>query len=165
MKVNFRYISEYNSEYSQRKAELIEYILDKDYGSTISFEKCAKILCYNIENEKELKKFRNTMSRIKNFLIEKGYILKTISNVGYYILKPKQISSYCYHTYIRRTENLLNKSNKILNYVETINLSDIRKEELNNIKDLNSDLISELDLVVENSNYYNKKSYYDNLED
>jgi len=165
MKVNFRYDTGKNTEYNQRIAELVELILDMDYGETISHNKCASILHYNIENEKEKSKFQSTMSRVKNFLIDYGYVLKSIIGVGYYILKPKQISGYCYHTYIKRTENLLNKSGRILNHVAQSELSDIRKEEYNNVCDLNLDVTNAIDTTIENSEYYDKKSYYDNLED
>lgn len=165
MKINFRYTGEYQSEYSQRIGELVEYILEQDYGTTIPFERCANYLHYNIEDEKEFKEFKNTMARVKNFLIDKGYVLKSITGVGYYILKPKQISGYCYHTYIRRTENLLNKSSRILSHVETHELSEIRKEEYDNVCDLNSDITNVIDTTIEKSKYYSRKSYYDNLED
>lgn len=165
MKPNLRYDSRYNSEYKQRIQELVEYVTGLNYGETISFEKAASILHYNIEDEKELKKFRSTMARVKNILIDYGYILKTITNVGYYILKPKQISGYCYHTYIRRTENLLEKSSRILLHTETVNLSPARKEEHDNVRSLNAALINVIDTTIENSSYYNKKNYYDNLED
>lgn len=165
MKPNFRYTGEYKSEYNQRIAELIEYILDQDYGVTISFEKCASYLHYNIEDEHENKKFKSTMGRVKNFLIDKGYVLKSIPGVGYYILKPKQISGYCYHTYIKRTENLLGKSGRILSHVAQSELSEIRKEEYDNLCDLNFDVTNAIDSTIENSKYYSKKNYYDNLDD
>ena len=165
MKVNFRYDTGRNTEYAQRIAELVEIILDMNYGDTVSINKCASTLHYNIEDEKEKKKFQSTMSRVKNYLIDYGYVLKSIVGVGYYILKPKQISGYCYHTYIRRTENLLNKSGRILNHVAQSELSDIRKEEYNNVCDLNLDVTNAIDTTIENSEYYDKKSYYDNLED
>lgn len=165
MKPNFRYEGEYNSEYSQRKSEVIEYILNKNYGDTISLDTLANMLHYNIEIEEEKRKFKTMMSKIKNILINYGYVLKTIAGIGYYILKPKQISGYCYHTYIRRTTNLLEKSARILQHTDTSSLSDIRKEEYNNVKDLNLDVTNAIDTTIENSNYYNKKSYYDSLED
>ena len=154
MKMNFRYEGEYNSEYGQRKSEVIEYILNKKYGETISFDTLAHILHYNLEDEKENRKFKTMMSKIKNILINYGYILK-----------PKQISGYCYHTYIRRTTNLLDKSSRILKYTDTTELSDMRKEEYDNMIDLNLDLTNAIDTTIENSNYYNKKTYYDNLKD
>jgi len=165
MKVNFRYDTERNTEYKQRMAELIETILEMNYGETIGFNKCASILHYNIEDEHEKRKFRSTMSRVRNFLIDYGYVLKNITGVGFYILKPKQISGYCYHTYIRNTENLLNKSSRILRHVEQNELSGIRKEEYHNVCDLNKDVINAIDTTIEKSQYWNNKKYYDNLED
>lgn len=165
MKVNFRYTGEYKSEYSQRIAELIEYILDQEYGATIGFEKCAKFLHYNIENEKELKKFKSTMSRVKNFLIDKGYVLKTVVGVGYYILKPKQISGYCYHTYIRKTENLIAKSQRILNHTDKTELSEIRMKEYSELKGLNERVGAKIEDTIMVSDYYKNKNYYDELED
>ena len=165
MKINFRYDTGRNTEYNQRIAELIDMILELGYGSTISKYKCASVLHYNIDNEKEKKKFLSTMSRVKNFLIDYGYVLKGIAGVGYYILKPKQISGYCYHTYIRKTETLLNKSERILNHVEQNELSDIRKQEYFNVCDLNMVITSVIDTTIKNSEYYHKKNEYDNLED
>ena len=105
------------------------------------------------------------MARVKNILIDYGYVLKTIVNVGYYILKPKQISGYCYHTYMRRTENLLEKSNRILQHTETYRLSTDRKKEYNEVCDLNADLITNIENTIEGSNYYHNKNHYDSLED
>ena len=165
MKKDFRYKGEYKSEYLQRKQEVIEYILDKEYGDTISFNTLAHMLRYNIEIEEEKRKFKSMMMKIKTILIKKGYVLKTISGVGYYILKPKQISGYCYHTYIRKTTNLLNKSAEILSHTDTSELSDIRREEYDNVVNLNADVTNAIETTIENSIYYNKKSQYDNLQD
>jgi len=165
MKVNFRYDSGYDSEYKQRIQEIVEFILSKNYGDTITNTEASKILKYNIYDETELKKYKNTMCRVKNFLIDYGYVLKSIVGIGYYILKPKQISGYCYHTYVLRTENLLNKSARILSHVDTSELSENRMEELNDVKDLNLDVTNAIDTTIENSRYFDKKSFYDNLED
>ena len=165
MKPNFRYDSSYQSEFKQKIQETVEYILERNYGDTISFNTLGKLLHYNIYDEVENKKFKSTMGRVKNFLIDKGYVLKSIPGVGYYILKPKQISGYCYHTYIKRTENLLEKSDRILSHVAQSELSEIRKEEYENVCDLNSDVINAIDSSIENSKYFNRKNYYDNLED
>jgi hypothetical protein len=166
MKKNFRYESSYESEYKQRIQEVIEYILDEcKWGQTIPFEKLANMLHYNIEDEQENKKFKSTMARIKNYLIDYGYVLKSVTGVGYYILKPKQISGYCYHTYIRKTENLLNKSARILQHTRKSELSEIRMEEYNNVVDLNFDVTNAIDSTIESSKYYAKKNIYDNLED
>lgn len=165
MKKNYRYEGEYRSSKEQGKQEVIEYILDKEKGSTIEFDKLAKMLGYNLEDEKEKRKFKSRMGVIKNFLIDKGYVLKSITGVGYYILKTKHISSYCYHTYIRKTENLLNKSARILGHAQWGELDEIRREEYNNVKELNMDVEGAILNTIESSRYYKKKNYYDSLED
>jgi hypothetical protein len=165
MKKNFIYESSYQSEYKQRIQEAIEYILTLKYGDTIPFEKLGHILHYNIEDEKENKKFKSTMGRVKNFLIDKGYVLKTITGIGYYILKPKQISSYCYRTYISKTQNLLDKSNRILMHTETFELSKDRKEEYDDVLELNTNVNKAIEEQIITSPYYANKNYYNSLED
>lgn len=165
MKQQFKYEYERESEYKYKKQEVIQYILDKKYGDTIYSKDLAKILGFNLENTKENDKYRTQMGRIKNVLIEYGYVLKSINGVGYYILKPKQISGYCYHAYIRRTENLLGKSAKILAHTEVSELSEIRREEYNNVCDLNIDTNNAIATTIENSEYYKKRNIYDNLND
>ena len=165
MQLDSRYDSRYNSEYKQRIQELVEYILDKNYGETISNEECSHILHYNIDNEDELKKYKSTMGRVKNFLIDYGYVLKSISGIGYYILKPKQIAGHCYRTYIRRTMDLLDKSDRILKHTDKSELSDIRREEFDNVENLNERVNDGIWNTIESSGYYNRKAYYDSLED
>lgn len=164
-RINYRYEGQYNSKYKERISDVVEYILDKDYGQTIEFEILANMLHYNIEVEEENKKFKSTMARIKNILIDYGYVLKSVTGVGYYILKPKQISGYCYHTYIRRTTNLLDKSARILNHTQHSLLSQDRKEEYDNVCELNLDTANAIQSTIENSKYYNRKIYYDSLKD
>ena len=164
-RINFRYEGQYNSEYKQRISETVEYVLDREYGETIETATLANLLHYNIETEEEFKKFKSTMNRVKNILINYGRVLKSITGVGYYILKPKQISGYCYHTYIRKTTNLLEKSARILNHTQHSLLSDVRKEEYNNVVDLNMDTAMAIENTIENSRYYDRKAYYDSLQD
>ena len=162
---NKRYDSKYNSEYKERIAELIEYILNKKYGEIISHKEASNILKYNIEIEKEFKRYQAQMIKIKNFLIDYGYMLKGIAGVGYYILTPKQIAGHCYRTYIVKTQRLLEKSNKILINTDISELSEIRKEEHDNILKLNNNLNNNIDKVIQTSGYYNRKEYYNNLKD
>ena len=61
-----RYDSRYNSEYKERIQEAVEYILDKEYGSTVRFEELAKLLHYNIDYDQEFKKFKSKTSNIRN---------------------------------------------------------------------------------------------------
>lgn len=160
-----RYDSRYDSKYKYEIQEAIEYILSFKYGDTIQFEKLAKILKFNIEDETEKRKFKNQMSRIKNFLIEYGYILKSVVGVGYYILKPQHISGYCYHTYIRRTLNLLEKSGKILKHVDTWSISNIRKQEHKQVSLLNENTMIAINNADATSDYKKHKSEYDLLKD
>lgn len=161
MEVNYRY----STKREDQIRDAVEFILEKDYDTTIEFGKLAEIMHYNIEDEVEEKRFKNTMARVKNILIDHGYILKTITGVGYYILKPKHISSYCYRTYVDRTKLLLEKSERILKHVDRTELSDVRKKEHSQMQDLNQQLYGEIGLVVEGSDYGRNRHYYNNLKD
>lgn len=164
--MNYRYNGEYeNTSKRQYIQEAVEFILSKERGSTINNYELAKILNYNIDDDEELKKFKSTMGRIKNFLIDYGYVIKSISGVGYYILKSKQIAGHCYHTYIRKSEKLLNKSERVLNHIDTSELSSVRVKERREVLDLNNDLKTNYENTVNNSSYIKNKSDYDLLED
>lgn len=145
--------------------ELIQFILTKDFGETIDNEKCAKILKINLNDEEQFKKYKSIMGRIKKNLIDYGYILKTVSGIGYYIMKPKEISSYCYRKYMTGTIKLLDKSEHILECTKTDELSQVRTEEYNNVCNLNKSLKDEIFSSIRQSGYYRRKQYYDNLED
>lgn len=159
--VNYRY----RTKNEERIKDAVDYILDKDYGSTILFGTLAEIMRFNIQDEQEEKRFKSVMGRVKNILVDSGYILKTITGVGYYILKPKHISSYCYRTYVDRTKRLLEKSERVLKHVDQTELSDIRKKEHSEMTDLNRELYGEIGLVVEASEYGKNRAYYNSLED
>jgi hypothetical protein len=160
--VNFRYK---NTKNENRIKDAVDYILDKEYGSTILFGQLADIMRYNIQDEQEERRFKSTMNKVRNILVDSGYILKIITGVGYYILKPKHISSYCYRTYVDRTKRLLEKSERVLKHVDQTELSDERKKEHAEMTDLNQQLYGEIGLVVEGSEYGKKRAYYDSLED
>ena len=159
--VNYRY----STKNENRIKDAVDYILDKDYGSTIPFGLLADIMRYNIEDEQEEKKFKSTMGRVKNILVDSGYILKTITGIGYYILKPKHISSYCYRTYIDRTKRLLEKSERVLQHVDRTELSDIRKKEHEEMSELNREMYGDIGLIVESSEYGKNRAYYNSLKD
>lgn len=161
MEVNYRYAT----KREEQIRDAVEYILDKDYDTTIEFGELAEIMRFNIENEQEEKRFKSTMSRVKNILIDHGYILKTIIGIGYYILKPKHISSYCYRTYVDKTKVLLEKSERILSHIDKTELSDIRKKEQAEMYELNQQLYGEIGLIVEGSDYGKNRYHYDSLKD
>jgi len=161
----FRYEQERDSAKKQYKQEAIEYILSFNYGETVMHEELSKILHYNINDEKEYKKYKLMMQVIKNYLIEKGYILKSISGLGYYILKPSQVSKHCYRTYILKAGRTFDKSEFVLDHVDKTELNDIRLEEINNIMELNKQLIDNTWKSIQESTYYSRKDAYDNSED
>lgn len=165
MKQEFRYVGENDSKKKQNIAECIEYILSKQRGDTMSTETLANLLGYNIDDEKEYRKFKSTMLRVKNILIDYGYVIKSISGVGYYILKSKQIAGYCYHTYILKTERLLEKSDRILTHTDKTELNEIRTQEWNDVNKLNGDVYEAIDDAINVSDYWKNKENYDKLND
>lgn len=164
MNYNFRYQGEYESKKKQNIQEAIEYILDKDYGSTLLHQDLARILQYNIDDEDEFQKYKSVMSRVKNFLLKYGYVLKGISGVGFYILKPEQISGHCYRTYVKKAARLYDKSDYILHNVDKGKLNTVRIQELQDMIDLNKELIENAWNTVKESPYYSRMDYYNSLE-
>jgi hypothetical protein len=105
------------------------------------------------------------MGRIKNFLLQYGFVLKGISWIGYYILKPSQVSKHCYRTYIKSASRLFDKSAYVLDRTEKVQLNDDRLEEINNMISLNQQLISNMRNTIQESAYYSRMDYYDSLEE
>lgn len=161
---NFRYEGTYESKKKQNIQEVVEFILEQNFGTTVSDTDLAKILRYNIADEEEYHKYKTIMSRVRNFLLQYGYVLKSISGIGYYILKPAQISSHCYKTYVKRASRLYDKSSYILDRVDQTELSKDRKEELESMMKLNKQLIDNVWNTISESKYYSRKDYYDSLE-
>lgn len=165
MKEDLRYVGEYNSKKNQNIGEVIEYVLSFNYGTTLENTVLGKMLGYNIDNEEEFKKYKSTMSRIRNILIDYGYVLKGVPGVGYYILKPSQVSNHCYRNYIKRAGRTLDKSVYILEHTDKTELNVDRMEELNNLVQLNKEIVDNMWENIRESAYYSRKDYYDSLED
>ena len=144
---------------------MCEYILNKKYGETVFHEDLSKILKYNIEDEEEKKKYKAIMARVKNFLLQYGYVLKGIGGIGYYILKPYQISKHCYRTYIKSASRMYDKSAYILDRTDERELNGERAKELKSMIDLNAQLIENARKTIVESAYYSRKDYYDSLEE
>lgn len=159
---NYRYS---NTKLKERIQECVNYIMSKNYGETVLDTDLSKILKFNLDNVEDYKKYKRIMQRIKSFLTNYSYVLKGISHVGYYILKPQQISGYCYRQYVTKTSTLLDKSEKILNHVDNTKFSNDRNEELDNMIALNKDVKDKIWDAITESGYYNRKDYYDSLED
>ena len=165
MKQDFRYEQERDSKKRLDIQEVVEYILNRKYGETLLHEDLAKLLRYNIEDEEEYYKYKAMMARVKRFLIQYGYILKGIGGIGYYILKPSQISRHCYKTYIKSCSRMYDKSLYILERTDKSELNDDRQQEIGFLMDLNKELIEKTERIITESPYYSRKTYYDNLED
>ena len=165
MNNDFRYQGEYDSKKKQNIQETVEFILNKNYGTTIIHEELAGILGYNMENEDEFKKYKSVMARIKNFILQYGYVLKGISGIGYYILKPTQVSNHCYRTYVKKASRLYDKSAYILDKTDKSNMDDFRLEEIENMMKLNKQLIDNSWNTIKASPYYSRKEYYNSLQD
>lgn len=165
MKTDFVYTQEKDSKKMRYKQEVIEYILSLNYGEMITHKELSNMLHYNIDDEVEYKRYKLMMGSIKKFLLTKGRILKGITGIGYYILKPKQASQYCFRTYIQSASRLYDKSSYILDKIDTTEMSDVRLEEIQNMISLNNELIEKVGGVIDNSAYYSRKNYYDSLKD
>lgn len=161
MEINFKRSSKNESKYSN----VCKYILDKEYGDVVDFKTLAKMFEIDLIEDSDWKKLQNRMKQVKNILIDYGIVLKNVIGVGYYILKPKQISSYCYRTYVEKSKNLLDKSERILKNVDKKELSEVRKKEHKEMQEFNKKLVKEVDLVEEYSEYAKNKTYYNSLED
>lgn len=157
----------YKSEFRVKdsKKEVERYILSKNYGETVTNATLASFLGLDLDNDKQRNKYKYIMSKIKNKLIDHGYVLKGISGVGYYILKPQQMAGHCYKTYIQKTMNILDKSHRVLSNTDTLNLTGDRAEEYEAVVELNDKLSETIYNTTIGSRYYDRKSYYDNLRE
>lgn len=141
--------------------ETVEYILDNfSYGDTITDDDLCYRLGYNIEITEEFKKYKSMMQKIKEELMTFNYILKSISHVGYYILKPEHIVGHCYNTYVKRSQRTLDKSLKVSCHIDKTNLSENRLEEIENFRDLNAQLVNNMEELINNSKYFDRLQIY-----
>lgn len=155
------YKSEFRVKDAQKEVE--KYILSKNYGETITNETLAGFLGLDLDNEKQKYKYKNIMCKIKNKLIDYGYVLRGVSGVGYYILKPQHIAGHCYKTYIRRTMNLLDKSERVLTHTDKDILKGDRIEEYGAVVELNNKLSKTIYDTTIGSRYYNRMEHYNSL--
>lgn len=58
---------------------------------------------------------------------------------------------------------MYNYSTEILNNLDKRNLTDVRIQEYNEVKELNSTLKNTTTNIIEESKYYSRKDYYDSL--
>jgi hypothetical protein len=134
------------------------------YGEIIPDSMLSNLLVYNISDEKQYYQYLAMMAKIRNKLIVSGIILRRIKN-GYYVMKPSQISRYCYRRNVTKAHNIIKKGKYILENVDESDMSKDRIEELENMRYLSHELDAQMEQIIESSKYYSRKDYYDSLED
>lgn len=154
--VNFRY----NSKNELLIKDICDYILTKEYGETVTSREMARKIGLNLEFEDHIKLFRRLMGKVRNILIDRSYILKPVGGIGYYILKPNQIASYTYRTYITKPQKSYEKAKRILERTDKSNFNKLDKEEHEDVTNLNNQMIEVSDYTIFNSNYYENKEKY-----
>lgn len=158
MEVNYRY----NSKNELIIRDICEYILTKEYGTTISYTDISRRIGLNIEHEDSLKLFKRLMAKVRNILIDYSYVLKIINGVGYYILKPNQISSYTYRTYITKPQRAYEKAKRILERTDKNKFNQLNEQEHQEVTELNNQMMQVSDYTIFNSDYYKNKDKYIN---
>ena len=141
IEVNYRY----NSKNEDIKKEICDYILSQNYGSSIKYEDISRRIGINIQIDEELERLKKLVGSCKNLLIDRGRILKNVGGLGWYILKPTQIASYTYRTYITKPRRAYEKAKRILEHTNTKNFSNERKQEHQEVTELN-EMLSDVSL-------------------
>lgn len=149
----------------EKREKLYEFILSKNYGETITIEQINNILQENLNSDLGSKRFRNQINKVKNKLYEKGYVIRSIYDIGYYILKPNQVSSYTYRNFIVKPTKQFNKARIIMKNTNTKDLNDDEYVELYNTIELNKEMIRTTNKVLKSEkNFYKEGNYYNGIK-
>lgn len=149
----------------EKREKLYEFILSKNYGETITIEQINNILQENLNSDLGSKRFRNQINKVKNKLYEKGYVIRSIYDIGYYILKPNQVSSYTYRNFIVKPTKQFNKARIIMKNTNSKNLNDDEYIELYNTIELNKEMIRTTNKILNSEkNFYKKGIYYNGIK-
>lgn len=149
----------------EKREKLYEFILSKNYGETITIEQINNILQENLNSDLGSKRFRNQINKVKNKLYEKGYVIRSIYDIGYYILKPNQVSSYTYRNFIIKPTKQFNKARIIMKNTNTKDLNDDEYVELYNTIELNKEMIRTTNKVLKSEkNFYKEGNYYNGIK-
>ena len=155
----------YKTENTKNIEKIANYILSKQYGKTIKYTELANKMELDITDAAQYRKMIGIMRKVKEILINYGYVLKSVPNIGYYILKPKQVSGFVYRKYIVKVPKILNKTEKILTNVDEKELSEERINERNEVEELTKTLKEDIESTIIDSKYYSRKDYYKKLQD
>lgn len=144
---------------SDKIEQIYNLFIQKQYGDIVYHSEVEKILGF----DRTVSKYGIYVKKAKDRLIEHSKVLKGIPGVGWQVLKPQQVSGFVYRKYIKKTLNMYNYSTEILNNLDKRNLTDVRIQEYNQVKELNSTLKNTTTNIIEESKYYSRKDYYDSL--
>ena len=136
--------------------EAEKYIKQKNFGGTITFEELQTLTKYNLNDKFENYKFKSNVIRpVKSRLIHSGIVIRSVRNIGYYILKPNQIQSYTYRTYIVKPLKHFEKAATILINSQTTFLDESELEKHNLTLNLDTELMEVTNKLIKNKKYSN----------
>lgn len=136
--------------------EVEKYIKQKNFGDTITFEELQTLTKYNLNDKFENYKFKSNVIRpVKSRLIHSGIVIRSVRNIGYYILKPNQIQSYTYRTYIVKPLKHFEKAANILINSQTTFLDESELEKHNLTLNLDTELMEVTNKLIKNKKYSN----------
>lgn len=114
----------------------------------------AEIISLNYNNTGKIR-FRSQMNKVKDRLYKKGFVIRSIYNIGYYILKPNQVSSYTYRNFIVRPTNQYKKAKTILENLNNKNFNNFENLEFESTKSLNKKIIKTTNDLLNSNEYKN----------
>lgn len=136
-----------NNDRSNQLERAVEYILKHHtYGDEIEYEELFRIL--GVEEDPYM--FSVLMARVKYMLVEYGYVLKSVINVGYRILYPQEATNMVFNSYAKSSLKKLGNGIRILQHVDTSLLNESDKERLETLyATLNKMYISNENSLIE----------------
>lgn len=162
-KIEFNY--RYSSKNEDKTQQIMDIFLESDYGAMISYEEVNEVLMINLDDEDELKYMKNFVGKLKNALIDRGRVIQSVRNQGWYILKPQHIASYTYRNYIVKPQKAYKKADRILQRYDKRPLNEERIREYTDINNLNHKLQDFSENLINNSDYMKNRNKYNELKD
>ena len=150
-----------NKESIKKVNNLYMFFISKQYGDIIYHNQVEKIIGIS----REMAKYNIYVKKAKDLAVSKHIILKGIPGIGFQVLKPHQVSGYAYRKYIKRALKMYDYSEFILNNVEENKLGKIRKQEYEEVKELNNTMKQMSTQTIERSKYYSRMDYYNSLKE
>lgn len=123
-------LENYKKDRTKTIEETVNYIVNNySYGDKININKIENLFKVNCKEPL----YWYLMSKLKNKLLEKGFCLATITNNGYKILEPNEITEYIVFNKLPKIKNSLSNVKKILEYTPKEFLNKEELQEFNNI--------------------------------